>query len=116
MRKAQVIGSSSTTVKKRRPALTPETKEQQMISDAMDLAEKQLREGTASSQVITHFLKLGTTKAQLEKAKLEHETELLKAKKDALQSQKRQEELFMEAIKAFQSYSGNGGGDEEYDY
>ena len=72
--------------KKGRPALSPEARENQMISLAVDLAEQQLRDGAASSQVITHFLKLATTKAQLEKEKLMKENELLAAKTEALQS------------------------------
>lgn len=89
------------------PALTPEAREKQLIAAAVNLAEKQLLEGTASSQVITHYLKLGSSQMRLEKEKLEEENKLLKAKTEALQSQKRQEELFEEAIKAMRRYSGN---------
>ena len=103
------------TTRKIRPALSPEVRENQMISLAVDLAEKQLMEGTASSQVITHYLKLGSTKERLEKEKLEEENKLLKAKTEALQSAKRVEELYSDAIAAMKRYSGNGGGDvEEY--
>ncbi len=98
--------STSGTRKSVRPASTPEARENQMISLAVDLAEKQLMEGTASSQVITHFLKLGTTRARLEKEKLEHETELLKAKKKALESAERVEELYSNAINAMRRYQG----------
>lgn len=101
--------------KRGRPALSPEARENQMISLAVDLAEQQLRDGTASSQVITHFLKLGTTRAELEKEKLKRENELLSAKKESLQSMKRTEELMAEAIKAMRNYSGNGDPDEYYD-
>lgn len=90
--------------------MTPEARENQMISLAIDLAEKQLLDGTATSQVITHYLKLGTTKEMLEKEKLERENELLKAKTESLQSQKRVEELYAEAIKAIRSYTS--GSDE----
>jgi hypothetical protein len=83
-----------------------------MISLAIDLAEQQLRDGTASSQVITHFLKLGTTKAELEKEKLAMENKLIQAKTENLQSMARMEELYAEAIKAMQNYSGNGEPDE----
>ena len=100
--------------RKRRPGLTPESRENQMISLAVDLAEKQLLEGTASSQVITHFLKLGSTKERLEKEKLEEENKLLKARTEALQSSKRVEELYADAIAAMKRYSGNGGRDDEY--
>ena len=102
---------------RRRPAFTPEGREGQMIALAVDLAEKQLMEGTASSQVITHYLKLGSTKANLEREKLALENELTKAKTEAIQSQKRMEELYTEAIKAMKEYSGKGGSsdDEEYE-
>lgn len=104
--------SSSNISRKRRPGLTPEARENQMISLAVDLAEKQLMEGTASSQVITHFLKLGSSKAELEREKLAMENELIKAKTEALQSQKRVEELYINALNAMKNYSGNGDPDE----
>lgn len=97
-----------------RPALTPESRENQMISLAVNLAERQLQEGTASSQVITHFLKLATSKANLEREKLERENELLRAKTEAIQSGKRMEELYANAIKAMSRYNGRGDEDEEY--
>ena len=106
---------ASEHAKMMRPALTPEAREKQLISLANDLAEKQLREGTASSQVITHYLKLGSTKERLEKEKLEEENKLLKARTEALQSAKRVEELYADAIAAMKRYSGNGGSsDEDY--
>lgn len=113
MAKVKATGGSNDK-KRLRPALTPEARENQMIALAMDRAEEQLLDGTASSQVITHFLKLGTTKAELEKEKLEKENELLRAKTEALESAQRSEELFERAIKAMQLYSGRG--DEEDDY
>ena len=97
-----------------RPGLTLESNENQLISLATKLAEKQLLEGTASSQVITHYLKLGTVKAQLEKEKLELENELLKAKTEAIKSAATSEALFAEAIQAMRVYSGSGN-DEETD-
>ena len=89
-----------------RPALTPESRENQLISLAVDLAEKQLQEGTASSQVITHYLKLGSTKEKIEKEILEKQKELISAKTEALKSAKRVEELYTDAIKAMRKYSG----------
>lgn len=112
MAKVKAVKTSEQS-KKLRPALTPETKENQMISLAMDLAERQLIEGTASSQVINHFLKLGSTKERLEKEKLLEENKLLKAKTESLQSAKRVEELYADAIAAMKRYSGNGRGDED---
>lgn len=99
---------------KLRPALTPEARENQLISLAVDLVEERLRNGTASSQETTHFLKLGSPKARLEKEKLEREVELLRAKTEALESAKHMEELYANAIKAMQRYSGNGDPDEDY--
>lgn len=95
-----------------RPALTPESRENQMISLAVDLAEQQLLDGTASSQVITHYLKLGSTREKLERDKLKKENELLKAKAEALQSSKRIEAMYTDAINAMRNYSGQGEPDE----
>ena len=106
-------GSSSSSKRKSRPALRPEGRENQLISLAVDLAEEQLRNGTASSQVITHYLKLGSTKQQLELEKMKHETELLKAKTETLQSAQRMDELYMEALNAMRNYSGQGGSEDD---
>lgn len=105
--------SSPSSSQKRRPALTPEARENQLISLAVDLAEKQLQEGTASSQVITHYLKLGSTKERIEKEILEKQKELITAKTEALQSAKRVEELYSDAIKAMRKYSGHGDGEDD---
>ena len=102
----KVSSPSQDVLPKQRPAETPEARENQMISYAVDLAEKQLREGTASSQVINHFLKLGTQREKLEREKLELEKQLLVAKTEALESQKHVEELYAKAINAMQVYSG----------
>ena len=103
------------TSREMRPALTPEARENQLIYLATDLAEKQLREGTASSQVITHYLKLGSTKEKLEREKLEEENKLLRAKTENLQSQKNVEETYLKAINAMKRYSGNGDVDDEFE-
>lgn len=105
MKKAKTVGSS-TSIRKMRPALTPEARENQMIALAVDLAEQQLREGTASSQVITHFLKLGSTKERIEKEILEKQKELIDAKTDSYRSQQHGEELYEKAISAILRYSG----------
>lgn len=98
-----------------RPALTPEARENQLISLAVDLAEKQLREGTASSQVITHYLKLGSTKERIEKEILEKQKDLIDAKTQNLKSMERQEQMYAEALKAFRGYSGHGDEEDEED-
>ena len=95
------------TPKKRPPATTPEARENQMISLAVDLAEKQLLDGTASSQVITHYLKLGSTKEKIEKEILEKQKDLITAKTENLNSLKKIEELYSEALTAMKNYSGN---------
>lgn len=92
--------------RKTRPALTPEAREAQMISLATDCAEQQMRDGTASSQVIVHYLRLGTQKSKLELEKLKRETELLSAKTTAIQSQEKIEQLYQDAMNAMKSYSG----------
>ncbi len=94
------------------PAMTPEARENQLISLAVDLAEKQLKEGRASSQVICHYLKLASSKEKLEKELLEKQVELAGAKTEMIQSAKRTEELYANAIKAMKSYSYLGT--EEY--
>lgn len=91
---------------RRRRATTPEARENQLISLAVDLAEKQLREGTASSQVISHYLKLGTSREQLEQERLRRENKLLETRVEAIESQKRVEELYTEALTAMKVYSG----------
>lgn len=93
---------------KLKPALTPEARENQLIYLATNLAEQQLRDGTASSQVITHYLKLGSTKERIEKEILEKQKELITAKTENLQSSKRIEELYANAINAMKHYSGHG--------
>lgn len=94
--------------RKMRPALSPDVRENQMVSLAIDLAEQQLRDGTASSQVITHYIKMASSKERLEKEKLERENELLKAKTDSLQSVQRIEELYENAMNAMRGYKGQG--------
>jgi hypothetical protein len=92
--------------RRRPPATTPEARENQMIALAVDLAEKQLIAGTASSQVISHYLRLGSTENRLEKEGLKSKNELMKAKTEALQSAKRVEELYTNALKAMRNYGG----------
>jgi len=91
----------------RPPAATPEAMENQMISLAIELAKKQLEKGTASSQVITHFLKLGSCRETLEKELLVEQKVLLKAKTEQIQSGKDIKELYGQALDAMRRYSGN---------
>ena len=101
--------SSSTRGGSMRPALSPEARENQLISLAVDLAEQQLRDGTASSQVITHYLKLGSTKEKIEKEILERQKELIEAKTKNINSSSEARELYANALAAFRRYSGAGG-------
>ena len=87
-----------------RPAVSPEERENELVGLAVDLAEKQLREGTASTAVITHYLKLATTREQLEKERLRYETKALEAKANAMNSMARSDELFQNALRAFGTY------------
>lgn len=107
---------SSNPSRKIRPALTPEARENQLISLAVDLVEQRLIDGTASSQETTHFLKLGSIKNRLEMEKLEEENRLLKAKTESIQSQKRVEELYAEALNAMRSYAGQAGDNDDNEY
>jgi len=109
----KAVAKHSNSIPKQRPATTPEARENQMIAYAVDLAESQLRDGTASSAVICHYLKLGASTAKLEKEKLEKENALLVAKVEALESSKRVEELYVKAIKAIGVYSGKDTDDED---
>lgn len=103
-------------VKKRRPpATTPEARENQLITLAVDLAERQLAEGTASSQVMTHYLKLGSTKERIEKEILEEQKMHLRAKTEAMQSAKKVEELYKNALDAMRAYGGHNKEDDEDD-
>ena len=97
-------------------ALDPERRGKQIIDFDLNLREQQLRDGTAKSQVIVHFLKLGTQRAKLEQEKTEYEKELLKAKTENLMSQQRTEELYQKAIDAMRRYNGSGGDDEDDEY
>lgn len=110
---AKVKGTSSNPLPKLRPALNPDTKEAQMISLAMDLVEQRLRDGTASSQETTHFLKLASPKNKLEQERLKLENEHLAAKTKALADAQEIKVLYEEALKAMRRYGGHG--DDEYD-
>ena len=109
--KAKASGSASSS-KPMRPGLTPEARENQLISLAVDLAEQQLREGTASSQVITHYLKLGSTKERIEKEILMQQKELISAKTENLKAEQKREEVYAEVLSALRKYNGQGDPDE----
>lgn len=91
---------------RRRPATTPEGRENQLISLAVDLAEKQIKEGTASAQVISHYLKLGSSREKLEQERLANENRLIDHKIEALQSAQRVEALYTDALNAMRQYAG----------
>lgn len=100
-----------------RPATTPDAREQQLISLAVDLVEQRLLDGTASSQETTHFLKLASSDYKLKLQRLEEENKLLRAKTEAIESNKRVEELYQNAIKAMKRYGGHSDTEEdEYEY
>ena len=114
MARVKASGSSGSHERIRK-ALTPEAREMQLTSLAVDLAEKQLLEGTASSQIITHYLKAGSTREQLELERLRSENEMLRAKTKALASAEDQKVLLEKALKAVIEYSGEASDDEDYD-
>lgn len=111
-----MAGRKNVTTEKtqrRRPATTPEARENQLISLAVDLAESQLKDGSASSQVISHYLKLGSSRERLEQERLRGENKLLEAKAEAMASGARVEELYTNALNAMRSYSGRSGSDDD---
>lgn len=91
---------------RRAAATTPDGRETQLVAAAVDLAERQLQDGTASAQVITHYLKLGSSRERLEQERMAMEVELMKAKKEGMAAMARTEELLGKALEAFRSYSG----------
>lgn len=105
--------SSSTPNRRSRPAVNANARENQLINLAENLAEKQLRDGTASSQIIAHYLKLGTEKERIEREILKKQKELIEAKTLNLQSAARIEELYANALNAMRNYSGHGGEEDE---
>ncbi len=114
MPKSKATGSSNTK-NPIRPPITLEAQENLMISLAVQCAEKQLRDGTASSQVITHYLKLGSSKERIEKEILEKQKELIEAKTKNLNSNSEAKELYNKALIAFRKYSGAGEDDDDED-
>ena len=99
----------------RRPALTPEARENQLISMAYDLVEQRLLDGTASSQETTHFLKLASSKALLEKEKLAEENKLLRARTEAIEEERKCDEFYAQVLDGLKLYSGQGTQVDEYD-
>lgn len=115
MAKVRELNPSSST-RSMRPALSPEARQGQLISLAVDLVEKRLRDGSATSQETTHFLKLANRESELKNQLLEMQIALAQAKTEALRSEKHREELFTEAIAAMKRYSGHGGEESDEDY
>lgn len=97
----------ATELEKEREFYDPDAQESYMVNLAIKLAEKQLREGTASAQVISHYLKLGSSRERLEKELLDKQIALASAKTESIQDAKHVDEMYVEAIKAMKRYSGN---------
>jgi len=112
MPKGKTPSSKPTTNRRRPPAKTPEGRENQLIQLAINLVEQRLIDGTASSQETTHFLKLASSENRLKQKLLEKEVELATAKTEQIQSQKRVEELYANALTAMKTYQGRGGEDD----
>lgn len=112
MAKVRGTTASSSPKRRSRPQIDPEAREMQMAALAMDLVEQRLRDGTASSQETTYFLKLVSTKAQLENEKLRKENLLMEAKTEALQDSKEYKAIVQDALNAMLNYQGRGNQDE----
>ena len=113
MARARKEATSPTKGRRMRPGLTPEARNSQLMSMATDLAEQKLRDGTAPTQIIVHYLRMATEKDKLEREILRKQEELMEAKRQNLQSQKRYEDLVSNALEAMRRYSGNSGSDED---
>ncbi|WNN94506.1 hypothetical protein SEA_LEWANDO_2 [Arthrobacter phage Lewando] len=113
---SEIVEEEKAVVRRRRPpATTPEARENELIAASYDLAEKQIAEGTASAQIITHFLRMGTQRERLERSKIEQENLVLKAKVEAMASSARVEEMYGKALSAMRAYSGQTVEDEDED-
>lgn len=99
----------------RPPGKTPEDRENQLIAAAVELAERQIIEGTASAQVITHYLKLGSSREKLEQRRIEQEVLKLQKQQEIMESAQRVEEMYSEAMDAFRAYSGRPSEDDDED-
>lgn len=111
MSRVKQVAETSLPARKTRPALTPEARENEMIALAVDRAEEQLRNGTASSQVIVHYLKLGSSKERIERELLEIQKELAAAKTESIRAAKQSEEDYKEVIEALRAYNGQADED-----
>lgn len=87
-------------------ASTPEGRENEMIMLAYQEVERRIRDHTATSQELCHFLKMGSEKERLEREKLEVEMELQRVRADSIESDKHIEELYNNTIAAMKLYSG----------
>lgn len=105
--------STASKLRKKRPALTPEARENQLMALATDLVEQRLLDGTASSQEVSTILRMGSTKARLEKEILSLNRELVAAKTEAINANKDIKKLYQDAIKAMRRYNGQGDDDDD---
>lgn len=110
---SEIEPDNQVAIPRRAPATSPEARENQLIALAYDLAEKQFIEGTASSQVITHFLKMGSSRERLEQLKISGEVRLNDTKIENMESGARTEELYSKAMKAMSVYSGQEQTDDD---
>ena len=107
------MASEAPKSRRRPPAKTPEAREQQLVGMAFDYAEEQFRNGTASSQVTVHFLKLGSERERMERIKLDRENILLEARTRQIEAQDSMREVVDEALKVMRQYTGVSSGDED---
>lgn len=110
------LGEESSPTPRRPPATTPEGREMQLAAAAYDLAEKQLLEGTASAQVITHFLKFGSARNRLEEQRIRNENLLLEARVTQIAASSQNSELYEQAIQAMKVYTGEDAGGDPDDF
>lgn len=100
------IDTGKTSRPRPKPATTPEGREAQLVSLAVDYAEQMMLDGTAPPGVVTHYLKLGSTRERLDQEKIKQENELLRAKIETMNAERQTAVKLEEALRAFRMYSG----------
>lgn len=86
------------------PPLSDKDHEAKLISLTLQMAEQQLIDGTASSQVMTHFLRLGSIRSKVELEKLRLENNLLTEKIQSEKMGQQLKEMFQDVMESLRDY------------
>jgi hypothetical protein len=104
-----------TAPRRRSPARSPEERESVLIAKSLSLIEKQIDDGTASSQVLSLYAKLGSSRERLEQERLRNENEVLRKKVETMEAAVDVKNLMEDALSAFRGYSGKPDAEDEDD-